>query len=290
MAIPQHLKTQIEPLLSESQKQDISILESSSVSGGSINQAFRLTTNRGYFFLKHFPSPTFSDWFEAESNGLILLSQKGKISTPDVLQLGKDFLVLEWIEEGYPNEEAWVTFGQQLAIQHTSTSASFGLDHNNYMGSLPQKNDRRDTWSEFFVEMRLEPQLKLAIDTGRISTQAHTFFEAVFSKMDQRFPKEPPSLLHGDLWSGNFLIDQNQKAVLIDPAVYYGHREMDLAMTRLFGGFSSSFYQGYVAENPLEQGWEERIDLANLYPLLIHVNLFGEGYVRQVMSLVKRFQ
>jgi protein-ribulosamine 3-kinase len=115
-------------------------------------------------------------------------------------------------------------------------------------------------------------------------------FERLFHKLDKLFPAEAPALLHGDLWSGNVLCDDHANPVLIDPAVYYGHREMDLAMTRLFGGFDAGLYAAYHAESPLEQGWEERADLCNLYPLMVHVNLFGGGYVAQVEAVLKRFQ
>ena len=114
-------------------------------------------------------------------------------------------------------------------------------------------------------------------------------FERLFHQLDTLFPTEPPALLHGDLWSGNFLCDEKSRPVLIDPAVYYGHREMDLAMTKLFGGFDAELYKAYHAEWPLEQGWEERLELYNLYPLLVHVNLFGGAYVQQVETILKRY-
>jgi protein-ribulosamine 3-kinase len=129
----------------------------------------------------------------------------------------------------------------------------------------------------------------MARDNKRVEAGMAFRFERLFHRLDTLFPTEPPALLHGDLWSGNFLCDTQGRPVLIDPAVYYGHREMDLAMTRLFGGSDAALYAAYTDEWPLERGWEERVDLCNLYPLLVHVNLFGGSYITQVEAVLRRY-
>ncbi|MFZ1687503.1 MAG: fructosamine kinase family protein, partial [Flavobacteriales bacterium] len=183
-----------------------------------------------------------------------------------------------------------------LARLHGHTNSTFGLDpastagrRDNYIGSLKQVNTGQVTWGEFFIHCRLEPQVKMAIDHQRIGMGDVLRFERLYGKLPSLFPIEPPALLHGDLWSGNFLCDAHHQPVLIDPAVYYGHREMDIAMTKLFGGFEPAFYSAYSDAWAMEIGWEERADLCNLYPLLVHVNLFGGSYAGQVAAILLRF-
>ncbi|UTW64050.1 fructosamine kinase family protein [bacterium SCSIO 12741] len=289
MALSPTLIAEITRVLQEEQNLDLKVESVSHVSGGSINEAYRLSTHQGDFFLKHFHNPSHNHWFQTEAQGLQHLKKNGSLRIPEVLAVGSNFLLLEWVEEGRPNPESWEQFGRQLAQLHQVSDDRFGLDHNNFIGSLPQRNDQRSTWVEFFAELRLEPQLKMAIDSGQISTQEMPIFSRIFDRLEQWFPAEAPSLLHGDLWSGNFLINGQGHAYLIDPAIYYGHREVDIAMTQLFGGFTQEFYRGYQEEFPLESGFVERIDLANLYPLLVHVNLFGGGYVHQVIQAAKKF-
>ncbi|HOI32255.1 MAG TPA: fructosamine kinase family protein, partial [Bacteroidales bacterium] len=231
--------------------------------------------------------------FELEAKGLNLLMNNNKIRVPSVIGTGEagqtSFILLEHIETGFPDNNFWETFGEELAHLHRETNETFGLDHDNYIGSLPQSNAPTTDWSDFFIAHRLKPQLKLAAAKNLLNSKILNDFEKLFYRLAELFPREVPALLHGDLWSGNFLCDSNQKPVLIDPAVYYGHREMDLAMSKLFGGFSPRFYESYHSAFPHEAGWQERVDLCNLYPLLVHVNLFGGGYVGQLQSSLNRF-
>jgi fructosamine-3-kinase len=263
------------------------------VGGGSINDAYRLDTAAGRFFVKVNSADRFPSMFEAEADGLRRLRDAKALRVPSVIATGEDhddaYLLLEWIEEGAKTLAFWESFGRGLARLHAHTRERFGLDRDNYIGSLKQVNTPEPDWPGFFVHHRLEPQLKLARDRKRMEAGASFRFERLFAKLDRLFPKEAPALLHGDLWNGNFLCDTEGRPVLIDPAAYYGHREMDLAMTRLFGGLDPAAYDAYQAEWPLEAGWEERVDLCNLYPLLVHVNLFGGGYAAQVEAVLRRF-
>jgi fructosamine-3-kinase len=172
---------------------------------------------------------------------------------------------------------------------HKNYGASFGLDHNNYIGSLKQQNNRKANWVEFFIEERLSVQLKLACDYGRIDHALLKKFESLSVKASSIIPPEKPSLLHGDLWSGNIIADENGQPCVIDPAVYYGHREAEIAFTKLFGGFDPEFYHAYQEQFPLPDGFAKRVDLYNLYPLLVHANLFGGSYLKQAISILNLY-
>lgn len=293
MPLPGSLIDQLAERLTIHVGHRVDIEDAFPLGGGSINDAWRLDTDAGRFFLKTNSADRFPSMFEAEADGLQRLREAGPLRVPQVIGHGEDhddsFLLLEWVEAGDKGTDFWADFGRGLAQLHRHTQEHFGLDRDNYIGSLPQRNTAERDWPGFFIHQRLEPQLKIARDRKRVEAGMAFRFERLFHQLDTLFPAEPPALLHGDLWSGNFICDSEGRPVLIDPAVYYGHREMDLAMTKLFGGADDALYTAYHAERPLEQGWEERLDVCNLYPLLVHVNLFGGGYVRQVEGVLRRF-
>jgi protein-ribulosamine 3-kinase len=268
------------------------LLSAASVGGGSINKCCRLETDKGIFFLKENKADLFPGMFEAEKKGLAVLKKANAFCVPDVVLIGEEnnnsFLVLEWLERIPADKEAWFNAGKKLAQLHKNTSASFGLEHDNYIGSLAQSNTQHSTWAEFFSTERILPQLKLARDHKKIDAGMVVKGENFCAAIGEIFPEEKPALLHGDLWSGNFFFSAKGPAVF-DPAVYYGHREMDLAMTKLFGGFDVDLYKGYEEEFPLEKNWKTRTDLCNLYPLLVHVNLFGGSYVSDVKEILTQF-
>ncbi|HTL80765.1 MAG TPA: fructosamine kinase family protein [Bacteroidia bacterium] len=260
------------------------------VSGGSINQCWKVQTGEGWYFLKENSSEKFPGMFEAEMKGLQLLRATNTFVVPEPVscysEKGKAFLKLEFLERGGNND--WNQAGELLAKLHRNSNEKFGLDHDNYIGSLPQSNAKHDSWEEFFSLERILPQVKRGRDEGRLDKKVSTAAENFCKQIGDIFPVEKPALLHGDLWSGNFFFSTKGPAVF-DPAVYFGHREMDLAMTKLFGGFNEDFYAGYENEFPLEKKWKTRIDYCNLYPLLVHVNLFGGGYVGDVKQILSRF-
>ena len=261
--------------------------------GGCINNGGRLSTTNGDIFIKWNNRKTFPAMFEAEAKGLKLLRDTNTLHIPDVVAVNEtndhQFILLEFVEQRTKQSSYWQELGEGLSKLHRNTSPTFGLDHNNYIGSLPQKNIPEKSWIDFFIEQRLEAQLKLAITENRVDKKIATQFESLYKKLPDIFPNEPPSLLHGDLWSGNLITNNVGKPCLIDPAVFYGHREAELAFTKLFGGFSGTFYSSYHESFPLSPAFEKRVDLYNLYPLMVHVNLFGGGYVSQVVSILRTF-
>jgi len=266
---------------------------SATLAGGSINNVYRLNTSSGTYCLKYNPAGSYPGMFESEARGLELLASAGEIRVPVPVFHGTlkhhTFLLLEYIEAAKPLGDMMHRFGRSLARLHRHRSDRFGLDHDNYMGALPQRNRYHDGWVDFFVSERLEPQMKLAADKGLAGSDMIRRFGSLVSRLDTRFPEESPCLVHGDLWNGNYIVGEQGTAVLIDPAAFYGHRELDIAMTALFGGFSADFYEGYNDEYPLEKGWRERLDLYNLYPLLVHLNLFGPAYLGEIHSILGRF-
>ncbi|WP_374164233.1 fructosamine kinase family protein [Arcticibacter sp. MXS-1] len=264
-----------------------------SVGGGSINSCYQLKAGQTLFFAKINNAGHFPEMFFKESAGLREIAHTETIKVPKVLACGtspgEQFLVLQWINAGRPDQTAMALMGEKLAAMHRTSSSGFGLDYDNYMGSLEQRNQRHPSWTEFFIEERLKPQIKIASDKKLIDRVITAKFERLFTALPGLFDEEDPSLLHGDLWAGNYMISETGEPVLIDPAVSYGHREFDIAMTTLFGGFDEAFYQAYHDAFPLQSGWQERLDIWNLYPLLVHVNLFGSSYLAPIRSTLERF-
>lgn len=278
-------------LLEKAGKAHLQIL--GSVSGGSINSSYKLKAGNELFFVKLNSLEKYPQLCFTEAEGLKLIGQTGAVYVPKVIAHGaagnEQFLLMEWIDGGKNNAEAQSELGRQLAELHRHSNDKFGLEYNNYMGSLTQVNTFHSSWTDFYIAQRLQPQLKTAVDTGLLGLSLIKDFEKLYVQLDKLYPKEKPALVHGDLWSGNYMVAASGRPVLIDPAVSYSHREVDIAMTALFGGFDIAFYRSYQEVYPLEKGWEERLDLWNLYPLLVHVNLFGKGYLGRLRSALERY-
>lgn len=280
-------------VLGKQQKKKLHIRRVKPLSGGSINLTARIDTTEGVFFLKANDAFKYPGMFEKEADGLEKLRSTNTITIPRIIKSGEEdgqaYLLLEFIESRPQAVDFWNKFGKSIAALHRNTHERFGFSDDNYIGSLTQSNRQHNKWLDFFVEERIEPQIKLALSAGKLNDTDNKIFQKLFGRLDTLIPDSVPALLHGDLWSGNFLADANGNPCIIDPAVYYGHPEMDLAMTKLFGGFEDEFYEAYQAENPFPPGFEERIVIHNLYPLLVHVNLFGGEYIANVRSILKKF-
>jgi protein-ribulosamine 3-kinase len=222
-----------------------------------------------------------------------LIASHNAVKTPrvvDCFETGNyQVLLLDWINSGERTEEFWKKFGEQLAALHASTSEYFGLDHNNYMGSVPQSNEKQANWAQFFIEKRLQPLVDQCISRQLLFPEHRKNFEKLYLLLPEIFSEEQkPSLLHGDLWNGNFMCSQNSAPVLIDPAVYYGHPAVDLGMTTLFGGFSPAFYDAYNYHSPFPKNHKQQWQVCNLYPLLIHLLLFGRSYLSQIDFILEQ--
>jgi len=283
----------LQNILSAYFEEEVSIAKESPISGGSINNTYSINSSKGNFFVKENDSERYPRMFESEAKGLKLIQSKSCIKTPEIITLDnnsrKSYLILELIENGKGSIQSWGSLGSGLANLHKNSNDSFGLEHNNYIGSLPQTNIQYGSWGTFYINQRLEPMVRQAYDNGSFENSILKTFNRFYKELPSIYPIEPPALLHGDLWSGNFLFNNNEEAVLIDPAVYYGHREMDLGMSLLFGGFDEAFYKIYHETYPLEADWKNRVPYSQLYPLLVHVNLFGGGYKESVARIINKF-
>jgi protein-ribulosamine 3-kinase len=292
--LPESLKNFLTSLLSQKTSIAPHSLEIKEIGGGSINHTYRLSIEPSqFYFLKSNNAASYPSLFEKEKEGLEFLASQQCIAIPTPVFCGlsgeDQFLLLEWVAPGERTEQFWKKFGEQLARLHTSSHTRFGFATDNYMGALPQMNTFTDRWTDFFIRYRILPQMEIAIQGKRLPNKYTGMFQQLFKKLDAIFNEAPPSLLHGDLWSGNFICNPRSEPVLIDPAVYYGHRSMDLAMTTLFGGFDKLFYDSYHYHMPLPGNYREQWEVCNLYPLLIHLNLFGESYLADIGNTLKKF-
>ncbi len=266
------------------------------LAGGDINQAFEVELGSGAraFLKTNDDAPP--EMFPAEAAGLEFLREAGALRIPEVLAVsgGDDetpgFLVLELLISGRRVPDFDERLGGGLAELHRLGAPSFGLSRDNFIGSLPQSNHVRPSWPEFYWSERLEPQLAQSVARGLASPRMRAGFERLAARLAELVgPDEPPARLHGDLWGGNLHVDAGGQPCLIDPAVYGGQREVDLAMMQLFGGFGPRVHEAYAEAYPLSAGHAERVALYQLYPLLVHVNLFGSGYVSAVERGLARY-
>ncbi len=267
----------------------IEVLSSKPLSGGDINQVFKVDSSNGAYAIKLNAAHKFPKMFEVEAKSLDMLSNTESFVIPKVIGYGnykdKTYLLLEYITSDniYNFSE---TFATALAKLHRNRTDYFGLEFNNYIGRLPQHNLPRENNSlDFYINLRLEPQFKRAQEKGFDFKKTDQFYK----RLEELIPEENASLIHGDLWSGNYLITESKEACIFDPAIAYAPREMDLAMMKLFGGYPEETFEIYNDMFPLEQNWESRIPLWQLYYILVHVNLFGSSYFNQARQIIDRF-
>ena len=267
------------------------IVSRESIGGGSIadSRLVRMESGKEYFLKTGAHN---SGMFPAEANGLKELEKAGVIRIPHVFMVDADFLLMEYIQPGKRGKGFFEDFGRRFARLHKITASGFGFYENNFIGHTIQENiadkEQGRDWAAFYYEKRLLFQFRLAESRQLSSSKLRQGFHILENKIESilKGKNEPPCLLHGDLWSGNFLADGSGGPVIIDPAVYYGNREADLAMTKLFGGFSSEFYRAYNEIFPLTEGHEYRENIYKLYHVLNHLNLFGMGYQSQAIDLL----
>lgn len=269
---------------------ELELISSEALFGGDINSVHRLETHKGDFVVKCNDAQKFPGMFHVEHKGLELLRETKSFIIPEVVTNNQvedtAYLLMEYLPSGKKTDVFWRDFGEKLAQLHKTTSSTYGLDHDNYIGSLPQYNSKHNNAAEFYILQRLEPQFKMAVDKGFSFTR----LEAFYTIISREIPEEPSALVHGDLWNGNYMVSSRGVAVLIDPAVAFAPREMDLAMMQLFGGFPAEVFEVYNENYPLEYDWKNRTSLWQLYYLLVHLNLFGEGYLHQVEAVLRKYK
>ncbi|PID59673.1 MAG: fructosamine kinase [Ignavibacteriae bacterium] len=262
-----------------------------SLGGGCIGNANKVTVKDGTnYFVKQYLN---SKIHFAEANGLNELKRTNTIRIPEVIKVNKDFLILEFIESASKSKNFSNKFGRQFAEMHKTHNPKFGYVEDNFIGSTTQKNlPESDSWTDFYFQNRILFQYKLVEKNGYANSELKSGISYLGQNIDKILngSEEPPTLLHGDLWGGNYITDEQGNPCLIDPAVYFGHREADLAMTKLFGGFDSVFYQAYNEAYPLKDGWKYRENIYKLYHILNHLNLFGSGYLSQALSLINSYR
>lgn len=271
-----------------------SVVRTRNCPGGCIHRAeiVTLADGRAYFVKS---SKASAEMFRTEALGLEELAQADVLRVPRVIARGRlteteDCLVLEAIQSAQASKGFFESLGSGLAELHIATTPSyFGWHADNFLGTSRQINNRTETWMEFFRQHRLRPQLRMARNQGLGSVELYRLTERLIERLDEWLEDGPPSLLHGDLWSGNYLADEMGEPVVFDPAVVYGHREFDLAMPLLFGGFPNAFFDAYLESGPLEDGWRERVEFYQLYHLLNHLNLFGSGYLECCLEIVRKY-
>jgi fructosamine-3-kinase len=254
------------------------------VGGGDINEAYRVELPDGTPAFVKTRAEAIAGEYAAEAAGLRWLAEPGLVRTPEVLEIGEDYLVLEWVERGRLSEQGAEELGRALAGTHLSGAPAFGaspgeLEGTAGFGSLRMSNEPADDWPSFYAQRRLVPLAEIARSRDSLSQDGEHAVMTVCERIDELCgPPEPPSRLHGDLWSGNVMADAYGRAWLIDPSCYGGHREMDLAMLSLFGAPSPRILDAYQEVAPLAEGWEGRVELCQLAPLLVHAALFGGSY------------
>ncbi|WP_031426321.1 fructosamine kinase family protein [Flavimarina sp. Hel_I_48] len=272
-----------------SQKLDSKIISHKPLSGGDINEVYTLESENEKWVIKVNNAQRFPGMFEKEAAGLQALREPHIIDVPKVITSGEhqnqSYLLLEHKATGTKKQEFWTIFGRQLAKLHQQSAAKFGFEEDNYIGSLPQYNEAEDNAAEFYINQRLKPQFALALENGYKFTEIDRFYD----KIRHLIPQEKPALIHGDLWSGNFLVNASGDPCLIDPATAFAPREMDIGLMHLFGGFNPSLFDAYNSEFPLAHGWPERIKLWQLYYVLVHVNLFGGGYFASAEAILRHY-
>ena len=282
--------TQISQSISQASGQEFEITDTRSVSGGCINQGYKISGDGVEYFVK-LNQASQVEMFAAEAVGLKQMYATKTITVPQPICWGtadnSSYIVLHWLNLGGGNDQSWMSMGRQLAEMHRQgTQNKFGWDRNNTIGSTPQINNWMDNWADFFAKQRIGYQLKLAKRRGGSFPDVDRVVDAVRNSLLDRQPEA--CIVHGDLWSGNAAIATDGAPVIFDPATYYGDRETDIAMTELFGGFPKTFYRGYNEAWELDKDYQQRKSIYNLYHILNHFNLFGGGYGNQAKRIIEQ--
>ncbi len=289
MTLNSSIKKRIEDFLNSK------IVDYQSVGGGCISNASKIKSHNGDTYFLKTNSSIKNDMFVKEAHGIIELQKANAIKVPSVLLYDNEFLLTDYVGSGKKQRNFSEEFGNRFALLHKYSNDEYGYYEDNYIGSNLQSNiasdDEKNNWTKFYFNKRILYQLQLAEEFGNATNDLRKGISALENKVEEILTDngEQPSLMHGDLWGGNYMVGEDGYACLIDPAVYYGNREADLAMTKLFGGFDSRFYSSYNETYALPDGYDYRENIYKLYHVLNHLNLFGRGYYSQAMSLIRYY-
>ncbi|MGI9525799.1 MAG: fructosamine kinase family protein [Weeksellaceae bacterium] len=274
------------------EKNGFNIKEFSKLTGGDISDVFLLHTSEDDLVIKINQADKIN-MFLSEKTGLNTLRSTNTLRIPEVWLVDQfqsySYIIMEYIPRGDTKRNTFINFGKKLAELHLHSSDAFGFESDNLIGSLPQVNNSQITWSEFYWEERIKPQFHLALKKGLISESNIPHKNIFKDVIDNEFCETKPALIHGDLWNGNYIVDDHGEVALIDPAVYYGHPMMDIGMTQLFGGFPHEFLETYQSNSSCTKSWQAQIELAQLYYLLVHLNLFGHSYLSSVKRIKEKY-
>lgn len=269
------------------------VVATAPVAGGDVATATKLRLSDGRTALMKTLAQAPPTFFPAEARGLRWLAEAratGGVDVPEVLGVDAECLVLRWVEPGRNSADGAAAFGRALAATHAAGAPSYGFEEDGFIARLPLPNRPTDTWAEFYAVRRVLPYLKLARDRGAVTDRQAAAVESVVGRLPALVPEEPPARLHGDLWNGNVLWGADGVASVIDPAAYGGHREVDLAMLALFGlPHLPRVLEAYAEASPLADGWQDRVALHQLFPLLVHACLFGGGYGARAADAASRY-
>lgn len=263
------------------------------LSGGDISSVYVMETSFQKLVVKVQTGKDATAMFQSEKDALDFIRNSKAIAAPEIFHLNEfqnaAILVMEYVQSGTPNKGNWIQFAKDLAQLHSISDEHFGWNKDNFIGSLTQRNVLNTDWPEFYVTNRLQPQIDLALKQNLLSNNEIPYFEKMLESCQMYLQTDKPQFIHGDLWGGNFLFDPQGKAWLIDPAIYFGHGMVDIAMSKLFGGFAPAFYDTYFDSIPKPAYYSEQIDLYQLYYLLVHLNLFGSSYYQSVINILKKY-
>ena len=284
-----------QPLLAQHAEELLghAVVATAPVAGGDTATSTKLRLSDGTTAIMKTLSHAPEGFFTTEADGLRWLDQAtpdGGVPVPEVLAVDDGCLILRWVESGKVSADLAAAFGQALAATHRAGATTFGAERDGYISSLPLPNRPTETWAEFYAVRRVLPYLKLARDRGHVTDDEAASIESVIGRLTDLLPVEPPARLHGDLWNGNVLWGQDGRIWMLDPAAYGGHREVDLAMLSLFGmPHLPRVLDSYAEAAPLADGWEDRLPLHQLFPLLVHAALFGGGYGTRAAEAARRY-
>jgi fructosamine-3-kinase len=285
--------TQLKMVLDKLLLKPVQVYSIHHLGGGEVNYAYRVITDKGVYFVKVHDSKNYPRFFEKELNGLLALKETNTIDVCEpigTMEIGSNsFLALDYEDAAPMAVNFWEQLGNDMASLHCQTNRYFGFVEDNFLGQCLQINHRMTNWGQFYIKNRLLPNVRAVAEKHLMDANEIKLFEKFFNLVEFAFPEEQPSLLHGDFWKEHVISNAEGKPCLLNPAVYYGHREMDIAKTKMVGTFPQGFYDAYNAAYPLQKDWEDRLDFCKMYYHLVNLNIYGSAYLQNVQQILHKW-